>query len=155
TLRGVDGQETQASVLTFWPMDDVDGAVRALVFFSDAEAPEAVAPVRSDAASGDGVFAQAPFGVAVLGGVDPGSSAVLDCNAALMEMTEGRATPSAAFADLFDASEGPNALAHRLRQALADPIEVTLATTPPTAAHVHIAKNGDGRAIAYVLNVSQ
>jgi len=156
TLRGIDGQETQASVLSFVPMDDIDGAVRGLVFFSDAETPEAtVAPRTAAVTSADGVFAQAPFGVAVLDGIDPGSAAVLDSNASLMEMTQGRATPSAAFADLFDASEGPAQLAHRLRQAMNDPVEITLATTPPTAVHVQLARGGDGRALAYISNVSQ
>ena len=156
TLKGIDGQETQASVLSFTPVDDIDGAVRGLVFFSEAEAPETTAPARAaDTTSADGVFAQAPFGVAVLDGIDPGSSAVLDSNAALMEMTQGRATPSATFADLFDASEGPAALAHRLRQALNDPIEITLATVPPTAVHVQLARGADGRALAYISNVSQ
>ena len=156
TLKGIDGQETQASVLSFTPADDTDGAVRALVFFSDAETPEAPAQARAaDTSSADGVFAQAPFGVALLDGIDPATSAMLDSNAALMEMTQGRATPSAAFADLFDASEGPGALAQRLRQAMNDPIETTLATTPPIAVHVHLARSGDGRALAYVSNVSQ
>ncbi|MGD9981629.1 MAG: ATP-binding protein [Hyphomonadaceae bacterium] len=156
TLKGIDGQETQASVLSFTPVDDIDGAVRGLVFFSDAEAPETATPVRAaDVSSADGVFAQAPFGVAVLDGIDPASAAVLDSNASLMEMTQGRATPSAAFADLFDASEGPAALAHRLRQAMNDPIEITLATTPPTAVHLNLARGADGRALAYIANVSQ
>ncbi|MGD9967062.1 MAG: ATP-binding protein [Hyphomonadaceae bacterium] len=156
TLKGIDGQETQASVLSFVPHDDIDGAVRGLVFFSDAETPDTTAPVRAaDVSSADGVFAQAPFGVAVLDGIDPASAAVLDSNASLMEMTQGRATPSAAFADLFDASEGPAALGHRLRQAMNDPIEITLATSPPTAVHVQLARGSDGRALAYISNVSQ
>ncbi len=155
TLKGLDGQETQAAALSFWPTDDVDGTSRTLVFFSDAEAPEAPAPVRAANAGADGVFGHAPFGVAVLDGADPASAAVLDANGALMDMTQGRATPSTAFADLFEASEGPAQLAHRLRQSLNDPIEIMLATQPPTAAHVHFARSPDGRGIAYVLNVSQ
>jgi two-component system cell cycle sensor histidine kinase/response regulator CckA len=156
TLRGIDGHETQASALSFWPSEDVDGASRTLVFFADAEAPETAPAPRPDGAGNDGgVFANAPFGMAVLDGIDPASAALLDSNAALMEMTQGRATPSAAFADLFEASEGPAALAHRLRQAMNDPIEITLATEPPTAVHVHFARSPEGRGIAYVLNVSQ
>lgn len=156
TLRGIDGHETHASALSFWPAEDVDGASRTFVFFAEAEAPQAQAVERIEASQADGgVFAHAPFGVAVLDGIDPASAAVLDSNAALMEMTQGRATPSAAFADLFEASEGPSALAHRLRQAMTDPIEITLATAPPTAVHVHLARSQDGRGIAYVANVSQ
>ena len=156
TLRGIDGHETQASAVSFWPADEVDGASRTFVFFAEAEAPEVQVVHATGAAQGEeGVFSNAPFGVAVLDGIDPGSAALLDSNAALMEMTQGRATPSAAFADLFEASEGPSALAHRLRQALNDPIEITLATKPPTAVHVNLARSAEGRGIAYITNVSQ
>jgi len=155
TLKGLDGQETQAAALSFWPAEDVDGTSRTLIFFSDAEAPEAPLPVRVPGGSADGVFLHAPFGVAVLDGADPASAAVLDANASLMDMTQGHATPSTPFADLFEAAEGPAQLAHRLRQSLNDPIEITLATNPPLAAHVHFARSPDGRGIAYVLNVSQ
>jgi len=154
-LKGRDGVETHASALSFWPLEEADASVRALVFFADSEVFDEAAPARLEKASADGVFAHAPFGVAVLDATDPASAAVLDSNAALMDMTQGRATPSAAFADLFDASEGPSALAHRLRQAVNDPIEIMLATNPPVAAHVHLARAGDGRALAYINNVSE
>jgi two-component system cell cycle sensor histidine kinase/response regulator CckA len=155
TLRGRDGVDTRASALTFWPPDDGDGAARTFVFFSEAEAPEtAPAPARADTAA-DGVFEQAPFGAAVLDCTDPAAATLLDANAALMEMTQGRAAPGTPFADLFDASEGPNALAQRLRQTINEPAVLMLATSPPTAAHVHFARGADGRGLAYVLNVSQ
>ena len=158
TLRGLDGHETQVAMLSFWGEEEGDGVSRTLVFFADAEAPEAPPQSAREAvaaANVDGVFAQAPFGVAVLDGADPASAALLDANAALMDMTQGRATPSTPFADLFEASDGPTQLAHRLRQSLNDPIEITLATDPAIAAHVHFARTADGRGIAYVLNVSQ
>jgi two-component system cell cycle sensor histidine kinase/response regulator CckA len=155
TLRGIDGQETQASALSFVPPEEIDGAVRAFVFFSENETPDAQSAARTSTEGADGVFSHAPLGIAVLDGGDPASAALLDSNAALMEMTQGRATPSAPFVDLFDASEGPAALSQRLRQALNDPIEIMLATSPPTAVHVHFARSPDGRGIAYVLNVSQ
>jgi len=155
TLRGIDGQETQASALSFVPPEEIDGAVRALVFFSENEAPDAQDVARASADGADGVFSHAPLGIAVLDGGDPASAAILDSNASLMEMTHGRAMPSAPFSDLFDASEGPAALAQRLRQAINDPIEIMLATSPPMAVHVHFARSPDGRGIAYVLNVSQ
>jgi two-component system, cell cycle sensor histidine kinase and response regulator CckA len=156
TLRGLDGLEMQVSALSFWSSDEIDGASRTLVFFSDSETPEGPAPQRAQGVTeADGVFSHAPLGIAVLDGGDPASAALVDSNAALMEMTQGRATPGSAFADLFEASEGPNALAQRLRQALSDPIEITLATSPPLAVHVHFARSPDGRGVAYVLNVSQ
>jgi two-component system cell cycle sensor histidine kinase/response regulator CckA len=156
TLKGFDGHETSATALSFWPTEDDDGASRTFVFFSDVEAPGAFEPVRADsAAAGDVVFAHAPFGVAVLDASDPASAAILDANTALMDMTQAKATPSTPFADLFEAAEGPNALAQRLRQALNDPVEVALATDPPMAAHVYFARSADGGGIAYVLNVTQ
>lgn len=156
TLKGFDGHDTPATALSFWPAEDGDGALHTFVFFSDAEAPEAALPLKMDGTvAADAVFSHAPFGVAVLDGADPASAAVLDANTALMDMTQGRATPSTPFADLFEAGEGPNALAQRLRQALNDPVEVALATTPPMAAHVYFARSPDGGGIAYVLNVTQ
>src|SRR5262249_39882193 len=106
------------------------------------------------AASADGVFVNAPFGAAVLDGADPAAATLLDSNPALMEMTRGRASPGMAFADLFDASDGPAALSQRLRQAVHEPVELVPATTPPTAAHVHFARTNDGRGLAYIVNVS-
>ena len=157
TLRARDGVESQASAMTFWPSDGDDGAARTLIFFSEAETPEVVsaAPRIEGATVSDGVFAQAPFGAAVLDAADPAMATLLDSNGALMEMTQGRAAPGVAFADLFDASEGPNVLQQRLRQAVDEPTVLMLATTPPTAAHVHFARGADGRGLAYILNVSE
>ncbi len=155
TLKARDGVDTQASALSFWPIDEGDGASRTFVFFTEAESPETSAPQRVETDGVDSVFAHAPFGVAVLDGIDPASTALLDSNMALMDMTQGRATPGAPFADLFDASEGPAALAQRLRMAMNDPVEITLATNPPIAVHVHFARGADGKGLAYVMNVSQ
>src|SRR5262249_10499216 len=95
TLRARDRGETPASALTFWGGDDSDDAARTLVFFADAEAPEEHVAPRSGGgdANVDGVFANAPFGAAVLDGVDPAMATLLDSNAALMEMTQGKAAP--------------------------------------------------------------
>jgi two-component system cell cycle sensor histidine kinase/response regulator CckA len=154
TLKGRDGRDTQASAMTFWAGDEGDDAARTLIFFNDLDADEAATPRNADTGA-DGVFANAPFGAAVLDGMDPAACTMLDSNPALMEMTGGRAAPGVAFADLFDASEGPAALAQRLRQGLNEPIELQLATKPPTSVHLHLARSGDGRAIAYVVNVSE
>jgi two-component system cell cycle sensor histidine kinase/response regulator CckA len=156
TLKSVDGIDTNVPTLTFWPTVEGDGAARTFVFFADTEPMETPqAAPAGDGVSVDGMFALAPFGAAVLDTSDPASAALLDANAALMEMTQGRATPGAPFVDLFEASEGPAVLAQRLRQALNEPVELMLATSPPTAAHVHFARSADGRGLAYVLNVSQ
>jgi two-component system cell cycle sensor histidine kinase/response regulator CckA len=156
TLKARDGVEAAASAISFWPTEDGDGASRTFVFFTDAEAPESTAPAaRADGVASDGVFAHAPFGVAVLDGIDPASAAMLDANTALMDMTQGRAAPGSAFTDLFEAAEGPAVLAQRLRQAMNDPVEITLATNPPIAVHVQLARGADGKGLAYVSNVSE
>jgi len=157
TLRSRDGIDTHAPTLTFWPTGDSDGAARTMVFLGDTDATAVAPPAgrAADAGAVDGMFALAPFGVALLDTSDPASAALLDSNAALMEMTQGRAAPGAPFAELFEAAEGLAALAQRLRQAANEPVELMLATSPPTAVHVHFARSPDGRGLAYVLNVTQ
>ena len=158
TLRARDGHETNAILVTFWSSDPEDETARVLVFFSEAEAPEETLELGARAvtsAHADGVFANAPFGAAVLDGADPAAAMLLDSNPALMEMTQGRASPGVAFADLFDASDGPAELTQKLRKALNDPIELLLAGSPPMAAHVQLARTVDGGAIAYLANVSE
>ncbi len=156
TLRAHDGAEAQATVLSYWTGGDKDGHIRGFVFFADHEAPTpSHAIVLRDPQAADGVFEHAPFGAAVLDGADPAASTILDSNPALMEMTQGRAAPGAAFADLFEASDGPADLAARLRRAPSEPIDLQLAVNPPAAAHVQIARAADGRTVAYVINVSE
>lgn len=156
TLQRADGGEVPAHALTVWPAEAADGATRTFVFVDRATDAGAVHEARRDASASIGSFFEnAPFGAALLDGTDPAVSAVLDANAALMDVTQGRAAPGGAFADLFDASEGPQALAQRLRQASHEPVEVQLATTPPKAAHVYLARTDDGRGLAYVINVTE
>jgi two-component system cell cycle sensor histidine kinase/response regulator CckA len=153
TLRGLDGGETPATALSFWPDGESDGVSRTIILFDE---PSITRETPTTTAAGpEGVFSHAPLGIAVLDGGDPAAAKVLDANGALMDLTQGRATPSTGFAELFDASEGPAALAERLRASLDEAVEVTLATAPPLAVHVHFARAPDGRGIAYVLNVSQ
>jgi two-component system cell cycle sensor histidine kinase/response regulator CckA len=162
TLRGRDGADTKATAVTFWPPGDPDGACRTLVFFGAAEAEAGAAspsPTLTARGQGDATqsfFGHAPFGAALLDGGDPAAAAIIDSNAALMEMAQGAASPGVAFVDLFDASEGPEKLAERLRKAmLGQPVELQLATSPPVAAHVHVVRLGDGRGLAYILNVTE
>ncbi|MET0183111.1 MAG: ATP-binding protein [Caulobacterales bacterium] len=159
TLRARDGVESPAAAISFWSGPERNGALRAFVFFSEQEAPQttagAVLASPREREATDGVFEHAPFGAAVLDGADPAAATILDANPALMEMTEGRAAPGAAFADIFDASEGPAELALRLRRAGGQPLEFQLATNPPTAAHVQFASGPDGKGVAYVVNVTE
>ncbi|MES1196986.1 MAG: hypothetical protein ABUL55_00025, partial [Pseudomonadota bacterium] len=155
TLRAHDGDETHATALTFWPSDTKDQTARTLIFFTEEENPEEMTLRVPASVEADGVFMHAPFGAAVLDATDPAAAALLDSNPALMEMTQGRAAPGVAFADLFEASEGPTALAQRLRKAINEQVELTLATSPPISCHVQFARSGDGKGIAYLVNVSE
>ena len=158
TLRARDGAETPAVVLTYWPAADGDAACRVLVFFGDSESAAPVAAERPTRAGEptEAFFEHAPFGAALLDGGDPAAANVLDANQALMEMAQGRAAPGARFADLFEASEGLDTLTQKLRKSSQGaPVELAIATEPPTAAHVHVVRMGDGRALAYVVNVAE
>ena len=156
TLRARDGHELAATALSIWPNGAADGATRTFVFLAgeDGAASEPVRAAVAGVSSGS-FFDNAPFGAALLDGADPAVSAVLDANAALMDVTQGRASAGMTFVDLFDASDGPQALAQRLRQASREPVELMLATNPPKAAHVYLARADDGRGLAYVINVTE
>jgi len=159
TLRARDGAETSAVVLTYWPSGDGDAACRALVFFGDDASVPAHAPAERQSHAGEPVeafFEHSPFGAALLDGADPAAAGVLDANPALVEMAQGRAVPGARFADLFEAGDGLDSLQAKLRKASSGaPVELTIATEPATAAHVHVVRMGDGRALAYVVNVTE
>jgi two-component system cell cycle sensor histidine kinase/response regulator CckA len=153
TLRTRDGGEIGATALSLWPGGAADGATRTFVFFGEDASATRETPVA--AVSSGSFFDNAPFGAALLDGADPAVAAVLDANAALMDVAGGRATPGMAFADLFDASDGPQALAQKLRNASHQPVELQLATDPPQAVHVYLARADDGRGLAYVINVTE
>jgi two-component system cell cycle sensor histidine kinase/response regulator CckA len=160
-LRAVDGAETPAQAVTYWPNGESDGATRTFLFFGEAQAIEsspAAAPSRAPVAGegGDAFFIHAPYGAALLSGDDLTSAVLLDVNAALIEMTQSRAVPGAAFADLFEADEGPDALSARLRLAAqGKPAELKLATDPPTAAQVSFVRLGENKSLVYVVNATE
>lgn len=161
TLRTRDGLETQALALTVWPPEDAEIGARVFFFFSDLldgelrSDPVGVSGPASAGRAAGSLFEHAPFGAAIVDGPDLATAAILDSNTALMEMTEGRAAPGVVFADLFDASEGPQALAKRLRDATGQSVDLKLATTTATSTHVQFAQTSDGAGIVYVSNVSE
>jgi two-component system cell cycle sensor histidine kinase/response regulator CckA len=158
TLRAVDGMETSAQALSIWPAGEADGSTRTFVFFNESgqtQAELAAQSARDSQIETDAFFANAPLGAALLDGTDPATAAILDANSALMDISQGRAAPGSAFADMFDASEGPVALGNELRKCSSQPVELQLATQPARAAHVYLARTEDGRGLAYVVNVTE
>ncbi|MFZ4071720.1 MAG: ATP-binding protein [Caulobacterales bacterium] len=157
-LRTVDGRSLPAQALSAWPGGDGDGACRIVVLLDAADAAGAAAAPSAgrDAEPIEAFFRHAPYGAALLDGGDPSAAAILDANPALMELAQGAALPGASFADLFEASEGPDALSTRLRKiSHGQAVDLTLAADPPVAVHVHIVRMGDGRALAYMINVAE
>jgi two-component system cell cycle sensor histidine kinase/response regulator CckA len=104
-------------------------------------------------ASFDGFAAAAPFGAAALDGADPFAAVIVEANAALEAMTQGRAKPGARFADLLDPGSHAEAAA-RLAARRGGPVEVKLALDPPRPAHLYVA-HGDGGLLAYLVDVSE
>ncbi len=162
TLRARDGVETRAAALTVWPAGDMEGGASTFLFFEDggAEAPLPMSKTEAGAvlvalADDEAVFENAPFGMAVLDSADPAMASILDANPALMEMSQGRATPGVSLGELFDASDGPAALAQHLRAASDRPIELQLTGQPGLSVHLQFSRTHSGRGIAYIANVSE
>jgi two-component system cell cycle sensor histidine kinase/response regulator CckA len=164
TLRRADGCEEPIIVLTSWPAaDDGEPVARSLVFLT-ADAPVSRAPIV-DPRSGrvaNPLFDAAPFGAAYLDGTDPAVARIEDSNAALMEMTHGAAAPGRSFADLFTCEDGPDLLVETLRKGLNGAVELHVAGDEPPrpgeiarSAHVYVAPTRDGRAIAYVIDLTE
>lgn len=134
--------------------DEADGLIR--LYFAPEPVLTEPAALRVDDVGGlHHFFALAPYGAAILDSADPATALILDANVALMEMAQGAAQPGAGFKDLFEASDGPVALATRLRQGASGPVELQIAVDPPIAAHVRVADAGNGKSFAYVVNVSE
>jgi two-component system cell cycle sensor histidine kinase/response regulator CckA len=156
-VRARDGVDTRAVAWPTWASDEAGAGV--YVFFDEGEAvteaPRAAAGPAAALQFTQAVFEQAPFGAAVLDGSDAASATILEANPALMQMTQGKAAPGVALAELFDASEGPGALAGLLRGAADGAVELQLATHPPLAVHLQAARAAGLRTIAYVVNVTE
>lgn len=157
SLRARDGVDTRAVAWPTWAADEAGAGV--YVFFDEGEslveAPRAPAGAVDAAQFTQAVFEQAPFGAAVLEGSDVAGATILEANPALMQMTQGKATPGLALSELFDASEGPGVLATLLRGSADGPVELQLAAHPPLAVHLQSARAGGLRTIAYVVNVAE
>jgi len=100
------------------------------------------------------MFDTAPFGVAVLDGVDPQSALIVDANASLVHLTAGAATEGARFADLFEPGEdGAELFADA--SAAGEPVEVKLIGGEGARdAHLFLSPVEDGRRAAYLIDVS-
>ena len=115
------------------------------------EAPAVAAdPVE---AAPDPFAAAAPFGAASLSGEDLFDSTIVEANAALADLTGGKAAPGIRFGDLIDPASAAEAKA-RLEAGASGPLEVELALTPKRCAHLYLASDA-GRRLVYLFDVSE
>lgn len=117
--------------------------------------PVAPAPVAERAApppnSLDAFAGASPFGAALLEGLEPFTSRVLEANPALTTMTGAKA--GVVFGDLIDAASRADAEA-RLAEGRAGPYEVRLARDATRIAHLYLYR-AEGRLVAYMIDVSE
>jgi len=101
----------------------------------------------------DPFAAAAPFGAAALSGEDLFEAEIVEVNAALAELTGGKAAPGARFGDLIEPASAAEAKA-RLEAGASGPLEVELALSPRRCAHLYLASDA-GRRLVYVFDVSE
>ncbi len=115
---------------------------------SPAPVAERAAPPPSTL---DAFAGASPFGAALLEGVEPFTSRVLETNPALTTMTGAK--PGVVFGDLIDAASRAEAET-RLNEGRAGPYEVRLARDPARIAHLYLYR-AEGRLVAYMIDVSE
>ena len=117
--------------------------------------PVALAPAAERAApppnSLDAFAGASPFGAALLEGLEPFTSRVLEANPALTTMTGAKA--GVVFGDLIDAASRADAET-RLAEGRAGPYEVRLARDATRIAHLYLYR-AEGRLVAYMIDVSE
>jgi len=111
-------------------------------------------PPRLDS---DPMFDDAPFGAIRLEGNSLGAAVIMDTNRALMELTEGRATPGEKFSSLFIAAEGQDALETQLLDAINKPVELKLAGDDPKTVNVFVTLDVQSGqpSVAYVIDMTE
>lgn len=163
-IRARDGVEIPVQTLTTWSGRGADAAGRTIVLSTAANpmlggesrmnAITASRPPRPDS---DPMFDDAPFGAIRLEGASLGAAIILDTNRALMELTEGRATPGEKFSSLFVAAEGQDALEVQLLDAIDKPVELKLAGDDPKTVNVFVTLDvlSGQPSVAYVIDMTE
>jgi len=117
--------------------------------------PAAPVPVAERSApppnSLDAFAGASPFGAALLEGLEPFKSRVLEANPALTAMTGAKA--GVVFGDLIDAASRADTET-RLAEGRAGPYEVRLARDATRIAHLYLYR-AEGRLVAYMIDVSE
>ena len=117
---------------------------------TEAAQPPAIArgPLRLHS-----MAAASPFGAAMLEGEEVFGATIVEANAALTDMTAGKAAAGLAFGDLIDPGSRIDA-GFGAAEGRAGPIEVRLAHDPSRIAHLYLARV-DTRLTAYLVDVTE
>lgn len=118
-----------------------------------APVPVAAARLGPGGAQGlDARAAAAPFGAALLDGADAFDAVIVECNAALQAVTQGRAEGGVRFGELIEEASRVEA-AERLKAGQAH-VEVKLVGEPIRTAQLYLSVV-DGHQLAYLIDVSE
>ena len=160
-IRARDGVEIPVQTLTTWSGRGADAAGRTIVTTSSVKPilgeEGSLASSRPPRLDSDPMFDDAPFGVIRLEGNSLGAAVIMDTNRALMELTEGRATPGEKFSSLFIAAEGQDALEIQLLDAIDKPVELKLAGDDPKTVNVFVTLDVQSGqpSVAYVIDMTE
>lgn len=161
-LRARDGVEVPVQTITTWMGRGAEATGRTIVISnqqsfggeSRLNMASASRPLRPDGE--DPMFEDAPFGVVRLEGPSVQGAIVLDANPALMDLSEGRATPGAKFSDLFLAEEGEDVLISALVDAIDKPVDLVIAGDGARDVSVYVKLDAHGRPImAYLIDMTE
>ncbi|MFN3312282.1 MAG: response regulator [Hyphomonas sp.] len=161
-LRARDGVEIPVQAITSWSGRGAEASGRTIILASPQvmnggeerfSLQRASRPLRPD---GDPMFDDAPFGAIRLDGDSVDGAVILDVNRAMMDVTDGRATPGTRFAELFVCDEGDQALAELLVDAIDKPVALTTTGKDPKHVNVFVTLNQSGRpSVAYVIDITE
>ncbi|WP_343698711.1 ATP-binding protein [Caulobacter sp.] len=116
-----------------------------------APAPVVEQAAASQTNSLDAFAGASPFGAALLEGLEPFKSRILETNPAMTAMTGAKA--GVVFGDLIDAASRADAET-RLNEGKAGPFEVRLARDATRIVHLYLYR-AEGRLVAYMIDVSE
>ncbi|MFC6196540.1 ATP-binding protein [Ponticaulis profundi] len=161
-IRARDGVENVVKTATTWTGKGADSVARTIVL-SPVNAPKlgnerltAASSARPEKTDHDPMFDDAPFGVARLEGESLSEACIVDANRSLVELTEGKATPGAKFADLFKCDSDDRDMQEVLLSAVDHPVELQTQTKPQRDVTLVVTLDSAGKPnLAYAMDMTE
>ncbi len=161
-IRARDGVETLVQTASTWSGRGVDSVSRTIVLapsntsHQGRERLTAISSSRPQKSDYDPLFEDSPFGVARLEGESLSQACILDANRALIELTDGKATPGGGFSDLFKNEADDRPLGEVLLESVDHPVELRTTTEPAHDVNVVVTLDNAGKPqIAYVIDMTE